>query len=117
MQDLNIAVLGHRGTGKSTFIRRALNLPDVGASAVCTRKMTIDGGYYIVRFLEMALNQVQLGEQNAIKWPQTPDELGMPRIDGAVTVYDVTSQDSLKGVPDMLSKCIERDVWALRRID
>jgi hypothetical protein len=103
MQDLNIAVLGHRRTGKSTFIRRALNLPDVGAGAVCTRKMTIDGGYYIVRFLEMALNEVHVGEQNTIRWPQMSDDLGTPRIDGAVTIYDVTSQESLKGVPDMLS--------------
>ena len=65
--------------------------------------MTIDGGYYIVRFLEMTLNEVQLGDQNAIRWPQISEDLGTPRIDGAVTIYDVTSQESLKGVPDMLS--------------
>jgi hypothetical protein len=103
MQDLNIAVLGHRATGKSTFIRRALNLPDVGAGAVCTRKMTIDGGYYIVRFLEMPLSEVHVGEQNTIMWPQMSEDLGTPRIDGAVTIYDVTNGDSLKDVKEVLS--------------
>lgn len=44
MQDINIAVLGNHGAGKSTFIRRALNIPETGSSSVCTRPMTIDGG-------------------------------------------------------------------------
>lgn len=103
MQDINIAVLGARNTGKSTFVRRALKLPNVGTASVCTRKMTIDGGYYIVRFMEMSINEIQIGDRNSIKWPETVGDLATPRIDGAVTIYDVTSQDSLIRVPDMLS--------------
>lgn len=103
MQDINIAVLGARRSGKSTFIRRALNLPDSVPPAVCTRNMTIDGGYYIVRFLEMSFNDVQIGERNLIKWPETINDLATPRIDGAVVIYDVTSQESLPRVPEMLS--------------
>lgn len=105
MQDLNIAVLGARGSGKSTFIRRALNLPEAGAAAAYTRKMTIDGGYYVVRFLEIPFDDVHIGAGNNIKWPHTgsTDELGAPRVDGAVTIYDVTSQESLARVPEMLS--------------
>ncbi|KAF2658384.1 ras GEF [Lophiostoma macrostomum CBS 122681] len=103
MQDLNIAVLGARGSGKSLFIRRALNIPSTVPSAICTRKMTIDGGYYIVRFLEMTFNEVQIGHRNAIKWPETIDDLATPRIDGAITIYDVTNRDSLAPVPEMLN--------------
>ncbi|KAF2190778.1 ras GEF [Zopfia rhizophila CBS 207.26] len=103
MQDINIAVLGARGTGKSIFIRRALNLPNTISSAICTRKMAIDGGYYIVRFLEMSFNEIHIGERNSIKWPETIDDLATPRIDGAVTIYDVTSNESLTQVPEMLN--------------
>jgi ABC-type Mn2+/Zn2+ transport system ATPase subunit len=102
MQDLNIAVLGTRGTGKSTFIRRALNLPDTGSSSACTRKMTIDGGYYMVRFVEMAFDHVQIGTSNTIRWPDSIDDVEVPRIDGAVTMYDVTNKLSLKLVPEIL---------------
>jgi len=108
MQDINIAVLGARGAGKSMFIRRALSLPAAVPTAVptaiCTRKMTIDGGYYIVRFLEMSFCEVHIGERNSIKWPETMDDLATPRIDGAVTIYDVTNQESLARVPEMLSE-------------
>lgn len=103
MQDINIAVLGARGTGKSVFIRRALNLPNTVTSAICTRKMTIDGGYFVVRFLEMSFNDVHIGDRNDIKWPETIDNFATPRIDGAVTIYDVTNQESLAKVPEMLN--------------
>lgn len=102
MQDINVAVLGASGAGKSTFIRRALNLPNAALGAVCTRKMTIDGGLYVVRFLEMSINDVQIRDQNCIKWPESVDGLPTPRIDGAVTLYDVTSEQSLARVPEIL---------------
>ncbi|KAJ4356307.1 uncharacterized protein N0V89_004338 [Didymosphaeria variabile] len=100
MQDINVAVLGARGSGKSTFIRHALNLPNAGPGAVCTRKMTIDGGLYVVRFLEMPINDVQVRDQNCIKWPDTLEDSVTPRIDGAITIYDVTSEQSLARVPE-----------------
>ncbi|KAF2866100.1 ras guanine nucleotide exchange factor domain-containing protein [Massariosphaeria phaeospora] len=103
MQDINIAVLGARGVGKSTFIRRALDLADTTATAFFSRKMAIDGTYYIVRFIEICFTDVHIGDRNNIKWPETIDDLAMPRVDGAVTVYDVTSEDSLKRVPEMLN--------------
>ncbi|KAF2447078.1 rap guanine nucleotide exchange factor 4 [Karstenula rhodostoma CBS 690.94] len=102
MQDINIAVLGARGSGKSTFIRHALNLPAAAPGAVCTRKMTIDGGLYVVRFLEMSINDVQVRDQNCVKWPDSLEHLPTPRIDGAVTIYDVTSEQSLARVPEIL---------------
>lgn len=102
MQDINVAVLGARGSGKSTFIRHALNLPNQAPAQVCTRRMTIDGGLYVVRFLEMSIHDVHLRDQNQIKWPESLDDLPTPRIDGAVTIYDVTSEQSLARVPEIL---------------
>jgi ABC-type Fe3+ transport system substrate-binding protein len=66
--------------------------------------MRIDDGYYIVRYLEMSFNDILIGDRNSIKWPETIDDLATPRIDGAVTIYDVTNQESLARVPEMLSQ-------------
>jgi GTPase SAR1 family protein len=104
MQDLNIAVLGARGVGKSLLIRRALNLAQTPTSPMSSRKMKIDEGYYIVRFLEIGFNDIHIGDRNNIKWPETVDNLATPRIDGAITVYDVTNQESLARVPEILSQ-------------
>lgn len=107
MQDINVAVLGARASGKSTFIRHALNLPSAGPGAVCTRKMTIDGGLYVVRFLEMSINDVQVRDQNSINWPDTLEDQLTPRIDGAITIYDVTSEQSLARVPEILGQDLQ----------
>jgi hypothetical protein len=105
MQELNIAVLGAQETGKSCFIRRALNLPNMPPSDITSRKMAIDGGHYIVRLLEMSFSDIHIGERSSIKWPETMDDLATPRIDGAVTIYDVAEQESLGQVPEVLSWC------------
>lgn len=104
MQDINIALIGSKGTGKSTFIRRALGLPDSTPATNCFRKWTIDGTTYIVRFIEMSFGDVLSGERNNLKWPDTIHGLATPRMDAAITVYDITDQSSLSKVPDMLSK-------------
>lgn len=103
MQDLNIAVIGARASGKSTFIRRALGLPDTATTTSCSRRMTIDGTPYIVRFLEMTFNDVHVGDRSIIKWPETIHDFATPRMDAAVTLYDVTRHESLGKVPEMLS--------------
>lgn len=66
--------------------------------------MRIDEGFYLVRFLEMSFNDIHIGDRNNIKWPETIDDLATPRMDGAITLYDVTNQESLARVPEMLSQ-------------
>jgi ABC-type Mn2+/Zn2+ transport system ATPase subunit len=104
VQDLNIAVIGARGSGKSTFIRRALGLPEASTTANCSRRMTIDGTPYMVRFLEMAFSDVHVGDRSIIKWPETVHDFATPRMHAAVTLYDVTNHESLGKVPEMLSR-------------
>ncbi|KAF1832114.1 ras GEF [Decorospora gaudefroyi] len=103
MHALNIAVIGARGTGKSTFIRRTLRLPDTATTSNCSRSMTIDSTTYMVRLLEMSFSDVHVGERGIIKWPETVHDFATPRVDAAITVYDVTSQESLNKVPEMLN--------------
>ncbi|KAF2131174.1 ras GEF [Dothidotthia symphoricarpi CBS 119687] len=102
VQDINIAVLGARGTGKSSFVRRALGLPAATASAMCSRKWALDDAPYMVRLLEIDFNDVHIGDRNTLRFPDTIDDMATPRIDGAVTIYDVTTHESVKKVPEML---------------
>jgi GTPase SAR1 family protein len=107
MLDINIAVLGARGAGKSSFIRRALDQPNTASPAVTARKMNIDGSVYVVRFLEMSFAEVSIGDRNTINWPEKVGTFAKPRIDGAITIYDVTSQSSLANVPEMLGNDLD----------
>ena len=112
MHTVNIAVIGAPGIGKSTFIRRALGLPDSTPPNHCSRKWTIDGIPYIVRFLELLLEDVHIGDRSFVKWPETIHGMPIQRMDGVVTMYDVTTQKSLLNVPEMLSECTLRGAFS-----
>ena len=104
MQDINIGVIGVHGAGKSSFIRRAFNLRDITSPNIASRKMLIDGVSYVVRLLELSFSEIYIGEGNCIKWPDTIDGCATPRIDGAITIYDVMNLQSLERVPETLSQ-------------
>ena len=104
MQDINIGVIGVHDAGKSSFIRRALNLQNIASPNIASRKMLIDGVSYVVRLLELSFSEVHIGEGNCIKWPDTIDGCATPRIDGAITIYDVMNLQSLERVPETLSQ-------------
>jgi len=104
MLDMNIAVIGAPGSGKSSFMRKALGLPETTPPNMCHRKWTIDGTSYIVRFVELKIDDIHVKPGNVIEWPKAVQELAVPRVDGAITMYDVTVKESLAGVPDMMSQ-------------
>ncbi len=67
------------------------------------RKLSIKGEDYIVRLLELPIEDVDIDEDdNTVSWPETIEDKMMPRIDGALTLYDVKDQASLEHVPGML---------------
>ena len=103
MQDINIGVIGVHGAGKSSFIRRALNILNTASPHIASRKMLIDGVSYVVRLLELSFSEIYIGEGNHIKWPDTIDDYATPRIDGLITIYDVMNSQSLERVPETLS--------------
>jgi hypothetical protein len=103
MLDMNFAVIGTPGSGKTSFMRKALGLPENTTSAQCHRKWTIDNTPYVVRFVEMLIDDIRMKPGNVIEWPKTANDAPVPRIDGAITIYDVTVKESLAGVPDMMS--------------
>ena len=102
-------MLGAARVGKSTFMQRALDLnaPPSPNAPVSARKMSVDGQIYVVRLFELGFDQVEFGgndEDDGIVWPEELGDLALPRIDGALTLYDVTNQKSLAEVPGVLSK-------------
>ena len=104
MQDINIGVIGVRDAGKSSFIRQALNLQNTASPNIASRNMLIDGVSYVVRLLDLSFSEIYIGEGNYIKWPDTIDDHATPRIDGAITIYDVMNLQSLERVPETLSQ-------------
>lgn len=103
MQEINIGVLGADGAGKTTFVERLLELKASPTSAFSARKMAIDGTVYLVRLVEINFDNIGIGDDDCITWPDTIDDLATPRIDGAFTMYDIMDQESLSEVPAILS--------------
>lgn len=104
LPDINIAVLGAEGVGKSTFVQKALEFSGPPPSQASERVISIKGNDYLVRLLELPIDDVDIDE-DTIEWPETIENKIMPRIDGALTLYDVKDEGSLDSIPEMLSEC------------
>ncbi|KAI9697262.1 MAG: hypothetical protein M1836_004826 [Candelina mexicana] len=103
MREINIALLGAHGVGKSTFIARALDLRQPPEVAVPTRKMLIDSVVYDIRLLKLTPGTVEIKGDGTIRWPKALDGKTIPSVDGALTLYDVTNESSIDQVPELLS--------------
>lgn len=105
--DINIAVIGAEGVGKSTFVQKALDLPSLVSSQAMQSTISLDGNDYLVRLLELPIDDVDIDDDdNTVAWPDTIDSKIMPKIDGALTLYDVQDRGSLEDIPQMLSECL-----------
>ena len=101
-----MVVLGAEGVGKSTFVQKALDVPYPVATRAAERKISVRGADYIVRLLETAIEDVDWDDdEETINWPESIDDKMMPRIDGALVLYDIKDESSIENVPEMLSKC------------
>ena len=57
-------------------------------------------------FVRCAAVVVDIDEDDdSVSWPETIEDKLMPKIDGAMTLYDITDRTSLVNVPEMLSEC------------
>lgn len=106
LPEINIAVLGAKDVGKSTFIQRALGLSHPPYSHAAERKIPIDGRIHIVRLLELPIDDVDIDDDDVVEWPETIANKMMPKIDGTLTLYNVNDKSSLEAVPEMLSESI-----------
>jgi GTPase SAR1 family protein len=105
--EINIAVLGSEGVGKSTFVQRALDISGLPALQATQRPITLEGREYLLRLLEISNDDVEVDdEDDGIMWPDTIDgDKYMPRVDGVLLLYSVKDRPSFDDLPDLLSEC------------
>ncbi|KAK1728097.1 hypothetical protein CaCOL14_000604 [Colletotrichum acutatum] len=103
MESLNIAVIGASGVGKSSFVQRVLGLsrpPITNASSV---RMVVDNVTYGVTLIELDLEYFELNPLQPIQWPKQINGHIVPRVDGALIIYDVTNKESMKELPQTIA--------------
>lgn len=104
LPEINIAVIGAEGVGKSTFVKKAFDLAYPPHSSAAERQIPVDGSAYLVRLLELPIDDVDVDDDDTVVWPDTIEDRVMPRIDGAIALYDVQDKGSFDDVPEVLSK-------------
>jgi GTPase SAR1 family protein len=106
MPEMNIAVIGNEGVGKSTFVQRALDLPFPSPTKAADRKIPYDGTLYRIRLLEISIDDVDIDDDDTVSWPDSVADKMMPHIDGVLTLYDVADRSSIEDVPETLGKSL-----------
>jgi hypothetical protein len=105
LPEINIAVIGAEGVGKSTFVQKAFDLPGLPPSQAAERQIPVNGDVYLVRLLELPIDDVDIDDDDTVTWPDTIEDKMMPRVDGAITLYDVQDRDTFDDIPEVLSEC------------
>lgn len=104
MADINIAVVGSAGVGKSTLIQRALGLRTLPTSILSSLRVSVDNIVYTVSLIELELESFDIDPERRIQWPKQINGHIMPRIDGALLLYDVMNRESIAELPQTLSE-------------
>ena len=68
--------------------------------------ISIKENVYLVRLLELPSEDIEIEDDEKIKWPQTIASELLPRVDGTLILYDVTDKGSIEELPEMLCKSI-----------
>lgn len=119
---ITLAVIGAARAGKSTFVQCALDLEKSGVSPSSIKKVSLEGVIYVLRLLEIQLEEVVILENRIIDWPSMVGDLDTPRIDGALLLCDIMDRSSMADVADVLSKleccyrtCLQMDLNQFQR--
>jgi GTPase SAR1 family protein len=104
MADINIAVIGSVGVGKSTLIQRALGLQRSPTSIASSLRMSVDNVVYAVSLIELDLESFDIIPDRRIQWPKQINGHIVPRMDGALLLYDVMNRESIAELPPTLSE-------------
>ena len=66
--------------------------------------MSLDGVIYIVRLFELLVDDITINDTRRITWPKLVSIPKQPSIDGVLMLYDVTDEESINEIPDILCK-------------
>ncbi|CAK4030556.1 related to Ras guanyl-nucleotide exchange factor [Lecanosticta acicola] len=103
LPEINIAIIGAQGVGKSTFVQKALDLPARPQTHAAECTIPIHGTFYLVRLLELPLEDIDIDDDETINWPDNIENKMLPRVDGALALYDVQDKRSVEDLPGMLN--------------
>lgn len=106
MEAVNIAVIGANGVGKSSFVQRALRLPRPPTSNINAIRLDVESVPHVVALIELDLEYFDVNPNQKIRWPKQMNGHMVPRIDGALILYDVMNKDSIRDLPHTL--CMPR---------
>lgn len=104
LPQVNMAIVGARDVGKSTFVRYALDLKQTPIARSSVKKMSLDGTIYLVRLLEIGLHKMAIDENGRVTWPRFLGEQALPPIDGVFALFDSADPRSLTQLSQLLSK-------------
>lgn len=104
MEGVNVAVIGADGVGKSAFIQRALRLPQLPTSNVTSLLQQVDGASHHVTLIELDLEVFDVDPAHPVQWPRQIGGQMLPRVDGALMLYDVMNKDSIRDLPQTICK-------------
>ncbi|KAK2865263.1 hypothetical protein FQN49_003746, partial [Arthroderma sp. PD_2] len=102
LPQVNLAVVGAQGVGKSTFVKCALDLKQTPLVRSSIKKMSMDGAIYVVRLLEIAIQKITLDDCGRIVWPKFLGEQALPPIDGVLCLFDSTDLRTVSQYPQVL---------------
>lgn len=99
-----IAVVGHRGVGKSTLIRKGLRQFGLSKPNTISDKITshstvciVDSEQRTIEVLEIDASILLNGPTRRFAWPRF-----LPRIDGVILCYDAMQMSSFRGMAELL---------------
>lgn len=66
------------------------------------KKMSLDGSVYMVRLLEIDLQQVTFSQDKRIVWPQLEKDTAAPVVDGVLLLHDATHPDNFSEAKELI---------------
>ena len=102
MDTINVAIIGADGVGKSAFIQRALRLPRTPGASLTSLRQDVDGIPHDVTLVELDLEVIDVDSSQPIQWPKQVDGHMVPRMDGALILYDVMNKESIRDLPQTM---------------
>ncbi|KAL4973498.1 ras guanine nucleotide exchange factor domain-containing protein [Aspergillus desertorum] len=106
---VSIAVVGGDKVGKTTFIQSALEMKHPLTSRSTTKKMSLDGTVYIVRLVEVHVDEISFDGNGKLRWSLMGND-STPSVDGALLLYDASRPTSRPETSQMLETFVAASV-------
>jgi hypothetical protein len=108
MEPINIAVIGAEGVGKSTFIQQLRRATRPSGLNITTLRQELDGAPYLVTLVELDLEGIELDPNQPVHWPKQIGGYMVPRMDGALILYDGLNEETMRELPPIMGECLSR---------